>query len=174
MSKRDEGLKALAKQINECAKKEKIARRQRECEEREKETNKRKAEEIFNNWLKSYEVKAREATHIIWGWYREFIATSIFQKFVRALHDSDKSRIRISKIVECLKPSRHSLHHFKEIQLLTVNMDQSLFVHNCIKYGKSYEIRGIEDLLVYVEWPILIEIAATITDETIWEIIKIS
>lgn len=168
--KEEKGIKKIRKRVQQrIQEQEKERETQKEAARKEKE-NKEKAEQIYKNWLKKHGAKACASTHVIWNWYKEFISSRIFKEIADAM--GENGEICISKIISCSIPWKDLLiYRRKEEQMLVVDNSRNLFVHNCVKYGKSYKICGREDLLKHVELPVLIEIAETITDETIWDIV---
>ena len=54
----------------------------------------------------------------------------------------------------------------------SLSFDGDLFVHNNVKYGKSHEIRNIKSMMGQVDLPIIIKIAETINNDSIWLIIE--
>ena len=77
--------------------------------------------------------------------------------------------VRISRTHECQVPKAWGVL-WTERQFLSLDIsEKKLFIHNSVKYGKSYQINGVGDLLEHVYPSILIAIAETITSETIWD-----
>lgn len=132
---------------------------------------KREADEAdYQEWLKKHLPKARKAAHIIWRWYRNFVDSPIGKETMQVL--KNRGEIRVSTIVTRTILSKEYLgNKITEKQMLVIDTSGDLYVHNCVKYGKSYRIHTEEELLTHVALPILIEIGKTIDDETIWDII---
>lgn len=168
--KKEKGIEKMRERIEQRIRKQEIRREANKKAALKAKTNKDKAEQVYQDWLKKHEVKALKAVQIIWNWYEEFISSPIFKEMANVM--GEKGEVQISKIISCVVPERGSLEYKREEkQMLAVDKSGNLFVHNCVKYGKSYEVCHREDMHEYVEIPVLIEIAGTITDETIWDIV---
>lgn len=181
MDKKEKGFQRIRQLIKEYIRKEKEARRLEEVAARKKEENRKKAAKIYEVWLENHRSQARAAARIIWDWHEEFISTQTFRKLAGTLKARYKDKIWIpndkiwiSKMLTCSVPCKDYLRDWPEKQILSINHSGKLFVHNLFKYGKTYPINQRGDLLKYVAWPILIAVAKTITDETIWDVINIS
>lgn len=155
------------------------ARKIKEEETRIENERIRIAKQRYLDWREKYKIQSEKSAGIIWNWYQELVASEDFQEIVTAIKkvcDNPGVRIslrislRISKIIKCLVVP----YNWTEKQFLGISIsDGKLFVHDCGKYGKSHAINGTRDLLEHVMPPILIEIAETITNGTIWDIIDI-
>lgn len=136
-----------------------------------------RAEARYQEWYAKYKTQSENSANLIWKWYCEFIASKAFEEITSSLKNTCSRELWVSETIECVRPSRWDpspKHDNFERQVLSINICQSkLFVHNLVKYGRSHEIKGVPDLLEHVEIPVLIEIAKTITDKTIWDIIEI-
>ncbi len=153
-------------------------RKDRELEEKNaatKQAEYEKAKKRRQDWYEGYRIKSQESANIIWYWYKEFVDSSSFQEIIESLKKTKAESLWLSETIECTVPnSCFPDRDWLEKQVLTINIsDRKLFVHNIVKYGKSYEIKGVSDLLEHVEPPILIEIAQRITKSTIWDGMKV-
>lgn len=173
VSKHEKGFQRIRQLIKERIRKEKEARRLEEVAARKKEEDRKKAAKIYEVWLENHRSQARAAARIVWDWYEEFISTQIFRELSGTLKARHKDKIWISKILTCSVPLKDNLRDWPEKQILNIDPSGKLFVHDCFKYGKTYLINQKGDLLKYVAWPILIAVAKTITDETVWDILDI-
>lgn len=135
------------------------------------ETVREQAKKRYDTWIQLHQKKAEQAAHVIWNWYSEFIDSLVFKQITHTLKKTGKNEVLISKKIVCSMPSKNSSHDDTRKQLLAIDCSGKLFVHNCVKYGKSYLLHDQDDLLEKVALPILMIIADTIRDETIWEII---
>lgn len=125
--------------------------------------------------MREHEPKAREAAGIVWNWYEQFIASEEFRAFSAAFRGRRKE-VKISRTLTCSTPDPHPGFpdlYSQEKQLLGIDASGTLYVHNIVKYGKAFPLCGEDALLEHVGWPILVEIAETITHETIWGIVGI-
>lgn len=174
MNKKERSLKKLQERIRKVVNVEKRADKVREKEYHQEELRHKKLQEHRNKWYKKHEAKAKKSANIIWEWYKEFITSTMFQEIVSSMNETHLSRLRISRGIRCQVPSERG-GEWETIQFFTIDIrKRELFVHKMVKYGKSYEINNINDLLEHVEPPILIAFAETITNDTIWDIINIS
>lgn len=173
MNNREEGLKKLQQRIQESVRQREKSRQVREHTERKEKTSRQQAKEVHAAWLEKHRPKVTKAARTVWRWCGQFIASREFKEFQGVFRRSAKT-MRISDIKECSAPAWEFLGNWSWKQLLSIDISGNLYVHNCVKYGKSFPINKEGDLLIYVNWMILIQIAQTITDETIWDIVTIS
>lgn len=172
---KDQGLQRLREQIDERVREEKQEERDRLREARAAKTKFAAAKKIQAAWVQEHVSKASGAASIIWSWYEWFIASEEFREFSNVFRRRS-TKVKISRSLTCSIPNPlpGCLDLVRqERQALSIDAAGVLYVHNLGKYGKSFSLDGEADLLKYIAWPILIEIADTITRETIWEIIGI-
>lgn len=179
MSEKDIGAKKIDELIKEATCKKEAQDQRIEDDRRKSKLAKIRADKKYTAWIRQYEARARSSAIIIWGWYKEFISSGKFRQLSGILKQlSPDSKIFVSEIHICQTPT--CVHGFSadyyiiDKQMMSINAEGKLYVYNCIKYGKSYPILKSEDLLRYVRLPILIAVAETITDGSIWGIVKIS
>jgi len=173
----EKNLEKFKHRVNQYLDKEEKKRRSEE-EERQVEADlEKKAKKRLNDWYEKHRVQSENSAKIIWDWYQEFIASDNFREITEPLKKTRAKEISISKVIHCKVPdSWNGERDWSRKQLLAIDMsegERKLFVHNYVKYGKSHEITNANDLLEHVFPPVLIAIAKTITDETIWDIIDI-
>lgn len=169
----DEVRKKLQQKTEQFLDKEKKDRESREKEQQKENENRRIAEQEYLAWYEKRRIQFENSAKIIWDWYREFVASENFREIVESTKNTRARILKISDIVGCSMPSRWRAGQTeREKQILSIGIaNAKLSVHDCVKYGRSYQINGVPDLLKYVKPPILINVAGTITDDIIWNII---
>lgn len=127
---------------------------------------------IRADWLESHKEASLKSIAAIWNWYKEFIASPSFRELADPLKAVGAKGLRISEIITCRVPREWGERN--EHQSLSIKLDpQGLFVHNHVKYGKSYSLITTDDFLRYVEPPVLTQIAETIKNDSVWDIITV-
>jgi hypothetical protein len=170
---REKAFEKLHQHIQKALQKQQVAQIARQRAEQKIATKRVQARKVYTAWVEKNQSKAIRAARIIWKWHSQFTASPAFKEFQSALGKSHRT-VYLSKIHSCSLPNPRSEYRNEERQLLAVAMSGRLYVHNCVKYGKSYDILEEKQLLMLVAWPILVEIAKTITNKTIGDIIAIS
>jgi len=174
MNKKEKSLKRLKERIRKVVNVENRAVKVREKEYHREGLKHKKSQEYRNKWYKKHEAKAKKSAGIIWKWYKKFIISPMFQEIVNSINEVHLSRLSISRGITCQVPSGWG-GEWEVTQFFTIDIrTRELFAHKVVKYGKSNKIDNVEDLLEYVEPPILIAVAEKITNNTIWDVVNIS
>ena len=174
----EKNLEKFKHRVNQYLDKEEKQRRREEEEEQAKNASRKKAEKKLHDWYEGHRVQSENSAKIIWDWYQEFITSDNFQEIIKLLKDKRAKEINISKVIHCQVPNSYRIDYpdWNKKQLLAIDISKQkrkLFVHNYVKYREPREITSADDLLKHVFPPVLIEVAQTITDETIWDIIDV-
>lgn len=163
------------------------AKKQEELEkqaELKKQAKLKEGRKVRREWYKKYEAQSKEAAALIWKWFAEFIKSPSFRDIAKNAKKMRSFQLLLSERIDCQVPQVWGGVFHGERQrlgLTLIKLDtphaqvskNKLVVHNCVKYGRSYQLNNVEDLLKYVYPPVLIEIAETIKDGKIWDIIEI-
>lgn len=168
----DRGLEKIRQCIREYELRKEKERRSIEEKNHQQEEKKRQAVQKYDLWFKRFGDKARKAADVIWDWYKKFLTTQSFHELTVALGEHE-GEICISRIISCEEPHKDFLGDIIYRQQLTLDLAGNLFVHNCTKYGKAHLLRQKEDLLRFVVTTVLIGVADTIDDGTIWDLIEV-
>jgi len=159
------GMDMIKRSIERVIKKEKQRKNKKKEKILEEELEERASDKKYKAWLKIHKPKFQKAAKIIWSWYQKFIASKEFEDMAIKLEKLYLNEIGISEVIA------GNTRSGGPDQFLSIDFKEGLFVHSCVKYGKSKPIEELDDLLECVEFPVLIEIAETIKDKTIWAII---
>lgn len=178
MSEKGAGTNKIKKLIEEATRR-KEANEQRIKDDRLKlELEKKEIAKKCAAWSNKYKVIGCSSAIVIWDWCKEFISSAEFRQLAETLKKLDpKSRIIISRIHTCETPAYVLGLSGRDVidkQMLSISIAGELYVHNCVKYGKSYPIPKSTELIRYMRVPILIAVAETINDGSIWDIVHIS
>lgn len=169
----ENGISHLGNFLNEFAREIREGRAKREEKREQEKKRRRKIAEDYNNWLAKQEPKAKESTKIILDWVNQLLRSRAWRGLVSDYNDV-LNRIDVSDDVTYGAPSNNPYHPYgtQGHQSLSLDFAGCLYVHNNVKYGKTYKIRNEKDMMKLVEPPIIIKIAETIEDGSIWSIIE--
>lgn len=143
-------------------------KRERELEIAQKKADERiKTETKYDNWLKKLRPKAEKSARVIFSWIGDLLKSEEWKEFMVEYQDIIKS-ISIS---EDITYKDEITHQFEGNKSFDLSFDGDLWVHHNVKYGKSYEIRDVEDMMQKVDFPVIIKMADTIKNQSIWLII---
>lgn len=179
MSETGAGTDKMKKLIEEATRR-KEANEQRIKDDRLKlELEKKEIAKKYAAWSNKYKVIGHSSATVIWDWYKEFSSSERFRQLVEALEKiNPQSKIFVSRIHTCKTPAYvfgfSGDHDVSDKQRLSINIAGELYVHNLVKYGKSCPILQSAELLRYVRVQILIAVAKTIADGSIWDNVHIS
>lgn len=151
------------------AAREKIVEARKEAR-RLHEASRKQASENCRKWYEQQREKAEIAAREILQWVERFLKSETWNKifkFEPRIHYVD-----ISETISYQHPVPDSLGTVRNSQRLYLKSNGHLFVCNYVKYGKSYEVTKLKDLLHYADPPTLVEAANMIRDGRVWEIIK--
>lgn len=142
----------------------------------------KKVQVIYDDWVKQQRPEAEKAVQTIIEWVNQFLVSDIWRELVSSLHGlkigSDGEPIigyiYISRNIIYEGPSPNPYHPYgnQGYQSFSLDLSGNLFVHNNVKYGKSYRLRNVEDILRYSNPVVLIEAAKTIQDGSIWNVMQ--
>ena len=158
----------------------------KEIEEKNKlETERRKkVEEDYDKWFEKQRPEAEKAAQTILDWVNEFLASDAWREIVisfRSMNGGDEDdreplvkHVDISRTVIYQGPSPNPYYPYgsQGHQSLSLDLAGNLFVHNNVKYGKSYKIQNFAGMMEYVDPVVLIRVAKTIQDNSIWAVIQ--
>jgi len=172
MNEKEKGLRNLQKRLQKTERTEKKAEELRKKERHRQDIKNKKAKQIRQKWYQEHRPLAEIAAGIIWKWYQEFIVSPVFKKIANSMRKAHLSSLEISHKITGRTPAGDG-DYFEESRIFALDIrENKLFVHMMVKYGRCERINAIEDLLEYVCIPILITMAETITNDTIWSIIN--
>ena len=82
--------------------------------------------------------------------------------------------INISENITYTGPSKNPYHPYgtQGYQSLSLDFSGDLYVHNNVKYGKTYYIKNAKKMLDGVCLPVIITVAKSIEDQSVWQIIE--
>ena len=169
----ENAIKNLKHSLKELAHEIKGEKKHRQ-EKQEKEKQKRaKIQENYNNWFEKLRPEAEKSAHIIFEWVNQFLKSDSLKEIVSEVGEQINS-IDISENIIFEGPTLSIYHPYgrQGYQSLSLSFDENLFVHNNVKYGKSHEIRNVKNMIKEVHFPVIIKIAETIKDGSIWSIIE--
>lgn len=164
-----------------------VKARIRKVERKKKLETKRRKEiqDDYNKWLEKQKPEAEKAAKKILEWVNEFLASDTWREIVsslRSLKRSDEdgkeepiiNYLDISRTVIYKGPSPNPFYPYgnQGYQSLSIDLAGNLFVHNNVKYGKSYKIQNFADMMQYVDPVVLIEVTKTMQNDSIWAIIQ--
>lgn len=116
---------------------------------------------------KQEEALAEARAYALRVWHLDFIAGEFFAEF-KAAYSDEFPQIHISAQHSYREPTPTRPNGYLYEQYLGVSRSGGLYVHNCVKYGKSHLITGEADLLEQVAWKILTIVADSIQNGSIW------
>ena len=152
-----------------------IKKIKREQEKKRAEKRKRqiKVENDYINWVEELRPEAEKSAHIILEWVEEILGSETWKK-MKSDYIGTVSGINISENIVYEGPRNNYYHSYGTDgnQSLSLDFSGRIFVHNNVKYGKSYEIRNKKEMMQQVDFPVIIKIAETIKDGSIWGIIE--
>ncbi|MDP3792139.1 MAG: hypothetical protein Q8Q89_00175 [bacterium] len=137
----------------------------------------------YNKWLEKQRPEAEKAAQTILGWVDQFLASDIWREIAFSLHgltrsvEDDKEPVvyyvDISRtiIYKGPSPNPYYLYGNQGHQSLSLDLDGNLFVHEDVKYGKSYKLKNVEDMMRYADPIVLTKVAKTMQDNSVWAII---
>lgn len=128
----------------------------------------RKVETEYNNWLNKLRPKAEKSARVIFSWIEDLLKSKELKELVVEYRDIMES-IPISENIIYKDPITHEAEGDKSFSL---DFAGNLYVHHNVKYGKSYEIKNVDDMMREVDLPVIIKMADTIKSKSIWSIMK--
>ncbi len=184
--KKDDGKKAkdLMDSLRGCFDEAKAKIQEIENKKKLERQRRKKVKDDYNKWLEEQRPEAEKAAQIILEWVKDFLASKMWEEITSSLrslkmgNEGDEeliiNHLSISRTVIYDGPSPNPYHpHGKQgYQSFFIDLAGSLFVHEDVKYGKSYKLKSIEEMMRYVDLVVLVEVAKTMQDDSIWDIIK--
>lgn len=170
MSKQEDRIKQaldrFVHEINESNKR--ISKKKKEQKEKEA-----KAKKEYNDWREKLRSEAERSANIIFEWVGQLLRSDFWNKF-RSDYGAHIGDLPVSENITYNGPRPNPYHPYGTdgFKSLSLDISGTLYVHHHVKYGKSHEIRNIKDILEYVDFPIIIQIATTVSDNSIWSIIE--
>ncbi len=168
---RNQGMQKLREQMEREARRQQEAQLVEERKQQEKAGKRAIEHEKYTAWVEEYRPQATIAAQAIWLWCAEFVDSGEFLE-LKNIYNLRERSIWISAEHQASEPCVGYPHGRWYQQFLGIRAE-TLYVHNCVKYGKSHALNRQEDLLKCVAWPILVVVAGTVTSGTIWDIITI-
>lgn len=151
----------------------------------------RDAQKRYLKWRKDQRSECEKAAKIILDWVRDFVSSERFEQLAKLRRLKERTRdkwnvscsispdedlnIIISRIIRYKHPSYRGIPEIEtdtSTWILLINMQsKKLVVLNAVKYGKSYEVETVDELLQYTDPPVVLEVARTIKEGEIEDII---
>lgn len=149
------------------------ARQAREEKKKEERSRRQKVSNNYAKWLEELRPEAEKSARIIFDWVNALVKSDDWDDFCER-YSGLINYLDISENIIYDGPSPNPYYPYGEQghQSLSVDLRGRLYVHNNVKYGKTYELSKPRAILENVRFPVIIKIAKTITDGTIWTIIE--
>lgn len=142
--------------------------------EKQKQEKARRAKitQDYNDWLGELRPEAEKAAGIIFEWARSLTGSDSWRQF-KAVYGSLISGVVVSCDITYSGPTNNPYHPYgtqQGHQSLSLDFDGVLRVSNNVKYGRTHEINSVEEMLRKVDSPIIIKVAETINNGTVWDV----
>ena len=143
----------------------------------------KKIKDDYGKWLKEQKPEAEKAAKKILDWVSKFLISDMWREITSSLRNltSDEDdpepiiyRLAISRTIIYEGPSPNPYYPYgtQGHQSFSIDLDGTLSVHHDVKYGKFYKLKSIGDMMKYVDPVVLVQIAETMQDDSVWGIIK--
>jgi hypothetical protein len=134
------------------------------------QANRSAASKAYETWLVDGRRKAKEPATIIIDWAAQFTASESWTEILNLDPPIDEVSIS-SRITYTHPPSRFPGEEEQDTEYFFLNRDGEVFVHQCIKYGKSYPAYTVELMLEHAAPPVIVLTADAIKDDKVLSII---
>lgn len=142
----------------------------------------RKIKDNYDDWIKKQRPEAEKAAQTIIEWVNQFLVSDIWRELVSSLGSLKTGSNRellvgyldISRNIIYEGPSSNPYHPYgnQGYQSFLLDLSGNLLIANNVKYGKSHKLRNLADMMRYVDPVVLIKVAETIQNDSIWTIIQ--
>lgn len=152
-----------------------IKEKETRLEQKKEEERKRckQVEDKHYSWVNELKPEAERSAQVILDWVEEVLKSNAWKDF-KIKYGKQISGLGISKNIVYEGPSTNPYDPYgaQGNQSLRLDFSGNLYVNNNVKYGKSHKIRNKKELLKYTDFPVIIKIAETIKDESVWVVIE--
>ena len=159
------GIDKLNKAIEEKLQERKEKLKAQEILYNQKKQKEHEVIEKFNQKIAKHHDEAMESARVIWKWFTEFDPASnqLYKiygayNFLRISEDINGEELLYGGVIS-------------ETPMCFGIKGSQLYIHHCVKYGRSNLIQNENDLVTYVPYRVLSKVAQTIKNESIWDII---
>lgn len=146
---------------------------ERQQTRRKKESN---AREVYRKWKGQKKRQQERGARQILRWVQQFLLSNTYKEILalrgrRRNHPGDLYSLTISSIVTYERPTSWGGTQTWSQRLL-LGMNGQLYVREVVKYGRSTPIRTVEEVLQYVDPPVILQTAQEMESGDVWKLIQ--